>query len=358
MSTRREFLSRSVAAGFVAAVTSRSDQAVAQAKPADPRNTLRTYKVPRTDLEVSRMAYGCAMLGLDWNSPDFVARTVPLIHIAYENGITFFDLADVYGHGKAELALAEFLKQRPGTRNRIVIQSKCGDRFREGSVDNSRAHILRAVEGSLKRLATNHLDILLLHWPDGLVEPQEVAQAFDQLHAAGKVRYFGVSNHSPYQIEILQKHVRQPLVANQIQLGLAHWVVRERGHHLTHGVDGVAVVDYCYARDIQVQAYSPLRVATRSGKPTSLIKPSDDASPAVKRAAQVLASIAKRHDTTPAVVMLAWLLRHPAGIVPIIGALKPEYVIENCTADRVDLTREEWYALLNAAAAMQSANDL
>jgi predicted oxidoreductase len=297
------------------------------------------------------------MLGLDWNSPDFVAKTVPNIHTALEQGINFFDTADVYGYSKAEQALGEVLKQSPGLRNNVVLQTKCGDRFAEGgTVDNSREHILSSVEGSLKRLNTEHLDILLLHWPDSLVEPEDVARVFDELHKSGKVRYFGVSNHNPYQIELLQRVVRRPLVFNQIQLGLAHWYTEPgpgKGA-LVHGFEGVQTLDYCRAHDIWVQAYSPLRAAN-IGKPPNLLNPAADASPAVKKAALALNDIAANHSTTPSAVMLAWLLHHPAQIIPIIGTTKPEHVIDNCAADRVELTRVEWYSLLDATAQIESA---
>ena len=229
MSTRREFLTQAAVATFIAG-TAATPAAAAEAKPAPgapagsakPAGALKTYTVPHTDLVVSRLAYGNAMLGTDWNSPDFISQSVAVMHAAHGQGITFFDTADVYGHGKSELALGQVLKDTPGLRRRIVIQSKCS--IREGGViDSSRDHITSAVQGSLKRLGTDRLDILLLHWPDSLMQPEEVARAFDELHAAGKVRYFGVSNFSPYQIELLRKYVRQPLVANQIQLGLAHW---------------------------------------------------------------------------------------------------------------------------------------
>ncbi|MBI4166688.1 MAG: aldo/keto reductase, partial [Acidobacteria bacterium] len=216
------------------------------------------------------------------------------------------------------------------------------------SYNHSREHIVSSAEGSLKRLGTDHLDVLLLHWPDSLVEPEEVARAFDELQASGKVRYFGVSNHSPYQIELLKKYVRQPLVANQIQLGLAHWYVTPNvlKASTTHGDEGVVNLDYCRVHDIQVQAYSPLR--------GGLLNPAAEASPEVKKAAQLLTETAKKHKTTPAAVMLAWLLRHPAGIVPIIGPTKLEHVIEDCAADGVELSRVEWYSLLRAAAAIHS----
>jgi predicted oxidoreductase len=368
MSTRREFLTQTATASLVATASSALTRGATLQDPpssgsasADGKNAssgskgrMKTYKIPRTDLVVSRIAYGCAMLGLDWNSPDFVAKTVPNIKTAYEQGISFFDTADVYGYGKAELALGEVLKRSPELRSKIVIQSKCG--ATEGvSVDNSREHILTSVDGSLKRLDTEHLDILLLHWPDSLVQPEEVAKAFDDLHRSGKVRYFGISNHSSYQIDLLQRYVRQPLVINQVQLGLAHWYTKagpSKGS-LTHGAEGVVILDYCRAHDIQIQAYSPLR-AGNIKRPPNLLNLSPDAAPEVQKAAQALADVAANHATSPSAVMLAWLLHHPAHIVPIIGTTKPEHVIDNCAADRVELTRVEWYTLLEAAAQIES----
>jgi predicted oxidoreductase len=360
MSTRREFLTQAAVATFIASSAAPAAGAAqvkaapgATATTAKPRGAMKTYTVPHTDLVVSRLAYGNAMLGTDWNSPDFIAQSVPVIQAAYEQGITFFDTADVYGHGKSELALGQVLKASPGSRRRLVIQSKCS--IREGGViDSSREHIKDAVEGSLKRLGTEYLDILLLHWPDSLIEPEEVGRAFDELHAAGKVRYFGVSNYSPYQIELLRKHVRQPLVANQIQLGLAHWYTEPGASKaaITHGAEGVVTLDYCRLQDIQVQAYSPLRGAN-IGKPPNLLNPPPDASPEVRKAADTLHDVARSHDTSPAAIMLAWLLHHPAGIMPVIGATKVEHVIDNCAADRIELSRAEWYSLLRAAAPIE-----
>jgi predicted oxidoreductase len=359
MSTRREFLTQTAVAALMATAATQLTSAEAREAnsasptPAKPAGTMKTYKLPHTDLVVSRLVYGCAMIGLDWNSPDFIPKSVATINAARDQGITLFDTADVYGHGKAETALGEVLKGSPGLRQKIVIQSKCGI-VEGGGIDNSRAHILDAVDGSLKRLGTDHLDILLIHWPDSLVEPEEVAQAFDELHRAGKVRYFGVSNHSPWQIELLQKSVRQTLAINQIQLGVAHWYTQagpSKGA-VTHGEEGVATLDYCRVHDIHVQAYSPLK-ASSIRQPPNLLNPPADATPEVKKAAQALADVANTHGTTPAAVMLAWLLHHPAGIAPIIGATKVEHVIDNCAADRVELSRAEWYSLLRAVAEIE-----
>jgi predicted oxidoreductase len=360
MSTRREFLTQTAVTALLATAAAPLTTANAQeaksgsTPPVKPAGPLKTYQLAHTDLVVSRLAYGCAMIGLDWNSPDYLARTVATIKAAYQQGITLFDTADVYGHGKAETALGEVLKASPGLRNKIVIQSKCGT-AEGGALDNSREHILGAVDGSLKRLGTDRLDILLIHWPDSLVEPEEVARAFDELQRAGKVRYFGVSNHSPWQIELLQKTVRQPLAINQIQLGLAHWYTHAgplKGA-VTHGEEGVATLDYCRVHDIHVQAYSPLK-AGNIRQPPNLLNPAADATPEVRKAAQTLLDVANAHATTPAAVMLAWLLHHPARIAPIIGATKVEHVVENCAADHIELTRAEWYSLLRAVSEIEA----
>jgi len=356
MSTRREFLTQAAVASFVASAAA-APLAAAESKAAPPTASagkptggMKTYTVPHTDLVVSRLAYGNAMIGFDRNSPDFLPQTVATIQAAVDQGVTLLDTADVYANGRSEEALGQVLKGSPGLRRRLVIQSKCAI-VEGGAIDASRAHITGSVDGSLKRLGTDHLDVLLLHWPDNLVEPQEVARAFDELHGAGKVRYFGVSNYSPYQIELLRRHLHQPLVANQIQLGLAHWYTEagaSKGAE-THGAEGVVTLDYCRLQDIQVQAYSPLKSAS-VGKPPNLLNAAADAPAEVRKAADALADVARSHDTSPAAIMLAWLLHHPAGIVPIIGATKVEHVIDNCAADHVQLSRDEWYSLLRTTA--------
>jgi len=361
MSTRRDFLTQASLATLLAgANTARADLREAKATPvasgtaAKPAGRMKTYTVAHTDLVVSRLAYGNAMIGVDSNNPDFIAQTVRVMQAAYEQGISFFDTADVYAGGKSELALGQLLRDIPGARRQLVIQSKCS--IREGGViDSSGEHITSAVEGSLKRLGTDYLDILLLHWPDSLMEPEEVGRAFDELQRAGKVRYFGVSNYSPNQIELLRKHLRQPLIANQIQLGLAHWYTDPGASKaaVTHGAEGVVTLDYCRLQDIQVQAYSPLKGAN-VGKPPNLLNPPADAPPEVRKAADALHEVARSHNTSAAAIMLAWLLHHPAGIVPVIGATKVEHVIDNCAADRVELSRTEWYSLLRTTATIEA----
>jgi predicted oxidoreductase len=286
-----------------------------------------------------------------------VTKAIELVHTACEWGITLFDHADVYAFGKAEAVFGEVLKQDPGLRDRIVIQSKCGQCLSEGGFDNplrvdlSYEHIVRSVEGSLKRLGTDRLDILLLHAPDTLVEPELVARAFEDLHGLGKVRYFGVSNHDAAQVALLRRSIRQPIVVNQIRLSLAHpellaeglqftlAMAKNRGlstRQETSGPMRTGTIDYCRMNDIQVQAWSPLR---------DIMNPSIGAGTQPATAAQLASELAKQKNTTPAVIALAWLLRHPAGIVPIIGARDPRHLIENCAADSLVLSRNEWYDL-------------
>lgn len=366
MLNRRVFLSQCAAATLIASAPSIRPAHGAAPMFKDPLTPMQTLPVPQTELRVSRIAYGCAGLAPWGNQPlgaADLARATTIVNTAYDNGITLFDHADIYGGGKAETVFGQVLRQSPGLRDRIVIQSKCGQKVMPGGVvyaDLSRAHIVAAVEGSLQRLGTDRLDLLLLHIADALVEPEEVAQAFESLHRDGKVRHFGVSNHNATQIELLQRYVRQPLVANQIHLGLGHPHALADGMEFTAGVAssarnsgdghlsvaGPGTVDFCRQHDIQVQAWSPLR--------GGVLNPTADASAQIKQTAEVLAEIAQARNAAPAAIALAWLLRHPAGIVPITGASRPEHIVENATADRIDLSRDEWYRLFAAATDLRS----
>lgn len=318
---------------------------------------MKTYRVPHTALEVSRIAYGCMRLGGTWDasplSAEHMERAARLIATAVERGITLFDHADIYTRGKSESAFGAALKQMPGLRDRIVIQSKCGIRFgdnpRPGDparYDFSYGHIVASVEGSLRRLQTDYLDILLLHRPDPLVEPAEVARAFEELQRAGKVRYFGVSNHTGAQIALLQRYVAQPLVINQLELNLLH------AHLIDEGISAnrrggtytasANILDECRARDLMVQAWSPVA----QGK---LFAPPADVPEPVRQTAALVAQIAQDRGTSAEAIVLAWLLRHPAGIQPIVGTTQVERLMASCLADDVSLSREEWYALFISA---------
>ncbi len=314
---------------------------------------MNTYRIPRTDLTVSRLAYGCMKIGGAWDHAPISAETEKsaraAVEAALEGGINLFDHADIYTFGKSESVFGRILSTDTTLRDRVVLQSKVGIRLPHDAClggeppryDFSRAHIVRSTEAILGRLGVSHLDILLLHRPDPLVEPAEVAAAFDELHASGKVRHFGVSNHTPAQIELLKRDVRQPLVVNQLEFSLAQPALLVEGF-LANRAGSVAeaalasgTLDYCRLNDILVQAWSPVG----GGK---LLAADHPASP-------LIAKLAAQQSTTPEAILLAWILRHPAGIQPVIGTTKADRIRAGAQADSLTLTREEWYALLAAA---------
>jgi predicted oxidoreductase len=321
---------------------------------------MRMYRVANTDLEISRLAYGCMGLGGGWGpeplAEDTVRSAVVAIRTALDVGINFFDHADIYGRGKSEEAFARIWSEVPHLRGRILLQSKCGIRFAgdpdpgaPGRYDFSYAHILQAVEGSLRRLTSDHLDVLLLHRPDPLVEPDEVARAFHELESSGKVRYFGVSNHTPGQIELLRASVDQPLVFNQVELNVLHANLIDEGVSFNQNLSGrtstwtASTLEYCRLREITLQAWSPMARGALTGHPINGAEGGQ-----ATAAAQVVAELAVAHGVSPEAIPLAWLLRHPAGIQPVIGTTRPEHIEAACQADGVELTREEWYRLFAA----------
>ena len=314
---------------------------------------MKTYRIPKTELTVSRLAYGCMKIGGTWDhapiSADIEKTARDTVAAALDCGINFFDHADIYTAGKSETLFGRILKSTPGLRDRIVLQSKVGIRFANDAYlsgeparyDFSHDHILRSTDAILSRLGVAHLDILLLHRPDPLVEPVEVARAFDTLQRSGKVRHFGVSNHTPAQIELLRHFVRQPLVVNQLEFSLAQpalvveGVLANRAGATAEANLATGLLDYCRRHEIFVQAWSPVG----GGK---LLKP-DTAS------SKLVAELAAAKHTTPEAILLAWILRHPAGIQPIIGTTQAGRVRDSAPADDITLTREEWYSLLAAA---------
>jgi len=317
---------------------------------------MQKYQIHKTEMEVSRLAYGCMNIGGRWDHDaldDQDRKTAETaIHTALECGFNLFDHADIYTFGKSEEVFGDILRKNKGLRDRMVLQSKCGIRFADPNqlyaikrFDFSRQHILFSVDEILRRLQTTHLDILLLHRPDALVEPEEVARAFDALFAGGKVRYFGVSNHTPLQMDLLRKYVRQPIMFNQIELSLLrHELLNESivsNCAQPSGVPYWGTVEYCRLHDIMIQAWSPLAHGRLLG-----IK--DQNHPQYKVSA-LISKLAGEKQVSEEAIMLAWLLRHPAGIQPIIGTTKPERIRNSAQADQVKLTREEWYSLFVAA---------
>jgi predicted oxidoreductase len=300
---------------------------------------VRTMRLGTSGLEVPVVAVGCMRLAsLDAQAAERFVRT------ALELGANFFDHADIYGGGRCEEVFAEAIHMNDDVRERVILQSKCG--IRRGMYDFSREHILRAVDGSLRRLKTDYLDVLLLHRPDALVEPEEVAEAFFRLHNSGKVRHFGVSNHKPMQILLLQKAISQPIVVNQLQLSLTNATMISNGINVNMETDAAvdrdgSVLDFCRLHDITIQPWSPLQHGFFQGPFLGNEKFSE--------LNRKIDEVAARYGVSGTTIAIAWLLRHPAKMQPVVGTTNPERLRECVRASEVHLTREEWYELYRAA---------
>ncbi len=275
------------------------------------------------------------------------------IAAADESGIDFYDHADIYGGGKSEEVFAAAFARSSLKRENIILQSKCGIRTgspgsgtRIGQFDFSKEHILSSVDGILDRLKTDYLDCLMLHRPDTLVEPEEVAAAFSQLQDSGKVRHFAVSNMNPGQIELLRKCVEQPLVANQLQLSLGHTGLIDAGFNVNMTNDpGLVrdggILEYCRLHDITIQPWSPFQYGFFEG-----VFIGSEKFPELN---QVLDELAEAKGVTSSAMAIAWLLRHPAAMQPILGTTKAQRVREIAKAADVEMSRDEWYRLYRAA---------
>lgn len=290
-------------------------------------------------LPVSALAMGCMRL------TDAKTPLSDLIGTALSLGINFFDHADIYGDGRCEELFGEYLAEHSALRNNIIIQTKCG--IRRGCYDFSKEHILSSVDASLKRLRTDHVDVLLLHRPDTLMEPEEVAEAFDTLESAGKVRMFGVSNHSPMQIELLKTAVRQPLVADQLQFSIPESGLVTSGLNVNMKNDESVMHDggaleYLRIKGMTLQAWSPFQggffkgpfVGDREKYPVLNDK---------------LDELAQKYGATPTAIAAAWIFRHPAGIQLISGSVSPDRLREIAMGSDINLSREDWYSVYLAA---------
>lgn len=272
-----------------------------------------------------------------------------LYETARTAGIDFFDHADIYGGSMhhCEARFADALQLTSSERDEIVLQTKCGIVPSQGMFDFSYAHILAQVEGSLAALRTDRLDVLLLHRPDALVEPEEVARAFDDLESAGKVKAFGVSNHTPRQIDLLRTAVRQPLVANQLQLSITHAPIIAQpvaanmaGHAQSVVRDGGGIVEYCRINGITIQAWSPFQDGFSHGVFLG--------NPEYAELNAVIDRLAAAHDVTPIAIATAWITRHPAGMQVVLGTTTPQRVQDAAAGADIELTRPEWYELFRA----------
>lgn len=300
---------------------------------------MKTMKLGSSSLEVPVVAVGCMRI----NSLE-KAEAERFVQSALEEGANFFDHADIYGGGACEEIFADAIHMNAEVREKIILQSKCG--IRQGMFDFSKEHILNSVDGILKRLRTEYLDVLLLHRPDALVEPEEVAEAFDQLESSGKVRHFGVSNQNPMQIQLLKKAVKQPLVANQLQLSITNTTMIQSGINVNMENDAAvnrdgSVLDFCRLHDITIQPWSPFQYGFFEG-----VFLGSDKFPELNRK---IDEIAEKYNVTNTTIAIAWLLRHPAQMQPIIGTMNINRLKDCIQAGDVTLTREEWYAIYRAA---------
>ncbi len=291
------------------------------------------------DKKVSQVVLGCMRIAQlsDYEADRYVTT-------ALECGYNCFDHADIYGDGRCEEVFGDVLKRDKTLRDKIVIQTKCG--IRNGMYDFSYEHIMRSVEGSLKRLSVEQIDVLLLHRPDLLMEPDEVAKAFDKLEKSGKVKAFGVSNQNPMQIELLKKSVKQKLCINQLQLSLTNASMLSFGAGVNTSFDeGVnrdgCVRDYCRLNDITVQPWSPLQYGFFEG--TFL---DNDKFPDLN---WVLGEMAQKYSVTKTGIAIAWLLRLPEKMQPVVGTTNLERIKAIANASQIELEREDWYKLYRVA---------
>ncbi|ALT83280.1 aldo/keto reductase [Streptococcus infantarius] len=303
---------------------------------------MRYIKFGERQKEVSEV-----VLGLMRISEMTVDQVEELIESALAVGINAFDIADCYGHGKCEQILGEVLKCRPDLREKMWIQSKCGIRMEEFTYfDFSKEYILEAVDGILKRLNVDYIDSLLLHRPDALMEPAEIAEAFDLLEAQGKVIDFGVSNQNPMMMALIQKDVNQPLVANQLQLSAAFTPSFDAGFHVNMKqeagiVRDSSIFEYCRLHDVVIQAWSVLQFDYFGG-----VFLGSEKYPELN---QVLNRLAEKYHVSPSAVAIAWVLRYPAKMQAVIGTIKKARVAEAAKAAEIQLTRKEWYEIYLAA---------
>ncbi|MBO5410133.1 MAG: aldo/keto reductase [Clostridia bacterium] len=291
----------------------------------------------KSGIQVPEVAVGCMRIS-DMSEKEVSA----FIETALSFGANFFDHADIYGGGKSEEVFGKAIS--PSMRENIFIQTKCG--IRKGMFDFSYDHIVSSVDGSLKRLGTEYIDVLLLHRPDALMEPEEVARAFDYLRSSGKVRHFGVSNQNSYQMQLLQNSLSEPLCANQLQFGVMHTPMIQSGINVNmYNESGInrdgGVLDYCRLNKITVQPWSPMQYGFFEG---CFID--NEKFPEVN---EVLGKIGEKYGVSKTTVAFAWILRHPAKMQPVTGTTNLTRLADCLKASGVKITREEWYEIYRAA---------
>ncbi|MCE8119310.1 aldo/keto reductase family oxidoreductase [Listeria monocytogenes] len=300
---------------------------------------MKRITIGNSALTASEISLGCMRMA-DLSKED--ANKV--INTALENGIDFFDHADIYGGGKSEEVFADAIDMNATIREKMILQSKCG--IRQGFFDFSKEHIIASVEGSLKRLKTDYLDTLLLHRPDTLFEPEEVAAAFTELEKSGKVRHFGVSNQNPGQIELLKKYVDQELIANQLQFSIMHTGMIDTGFNVNMTIDPSldrdgGILEYSRLNNMTIQAWSPFQYGFLEG-----VFLDNDKFPELNK---TIDKIAADKGVTNSAIAVAWIQRHPASFQTVVGTMNPGRIADIAKASDVTLSREEWYEIYRAA---------
>ena len=302
---------------------------------------MKNINIGNGKVQGSEIALGCMRMGaLNKDEAEKVIKT------SLEEGINFFDHADIYAGGKSEEIFSEAINLTSDLREKIILQTKCG--IVPGKMfDFSKEHILNSVDGSLKRLKTDYVDTLLLHRPDTLMEPEEVAEAFSKLKESGKVKHFGVSNQNPMQIELLNKYLGDnSIIINQLQFSIMHTGMIDSGINVNMKVnnsidrDG-SILEYCRLKDITIQAWSPYQYGFFEG-----VFLGNEKFPELNDA---IDELAEKKGVTNTAIATAWILRHPAKIQTVVGSMNSSRIKDICKASRIELTREEWYKIYLAA---------
>ena len=306
--------------------------------------------------QASRVVFGCMGLGGSWDQQPVadrdVAKAQAAVEAALEIGITVFDHADIYTRGKAEQCFGALFKRQPSLRDKMLLQSKCGIRFADGAgpkrYDLSADHIRTSVDDSLGRLNTEYLDVLILHRPDALMDPAEVARAWTRIKSEGKARHLGVSNMHAAQMQWLSEALQEPLAVNQLEMSLQTLDWLEAGTcfndaQARQSLVWAGTLEHCQRHNIQVQAWGSMAKGWFSGGAPH------DAPAAVHRTARLVQELAHRHQAPLESIVLAWVMKHPARIQPVIGTANPKRIRACADATRVVLSREEWYQLYETA---------
>lgn len=319
---------------------------------------MKYLKVKGSDLNWSQMSLGTMRIqwkGVDENgNKAYFGKSVEevdtLIRTALDLGINVIDTADIYGHGLSEELIGKVIARNPSIRDKMILQTKCGVKSTSEGLcyDLSKDYILNCVDNSLERLHTDHIESLLLHKPDPLYDPKQIAEAFDELYASGKVLNFGLSNFSSMQTAVIQKYSKRPITFNQMQLSIAHSLMIDSEVNINtndeHGTDyDSGILDYCRLNDITMQAYSVVQGFLHGPNKGTFIN-----NPGFEKLNALMDKLCEKYNTNKNALALAWILKHPANVMPIIGTTNPSHIKDSVSAFDYELTRQEWYDLYTA----------